>query len=131
MPHPRKVNNQNTTPCIFQIADKTEDVAIRTITFWHNGFQIGDGDLRCYDDPDNAKALADINAGYVIYTQKTATAELILIVRILVRHHFHYLALGLGNLLNFELTRGNGKPIRFLRLSKEEQQVVRCLVHFL
>ncbi|KAI0460959.1 hypothetical protein LJB42_001288 [Komagataella kurtzmanii] len=35
----------------------------RQITFWKDGFQVGDGDLYRYDDPANARYLADLNAG--------------------------------------------------------------------
>jgi UBX domain-containing protein 1 len=40
------------------------EVAIRHITLWRNGFQIGhDGELRTYDDPQNSALLQAINDG--------------------------------------------------------------------
>ncbi|TFK68319.1 SEP-domain-containing protein [Pluteus cervinus] len=39
------------------------ETAIRHIIFWKNGFSIGDGDLMRYDDPKNARILAEINSG--------------------------------------------------------------------
>lgn len=38
----------------------------RQLTFWRNGFSIGDGPLLRYDDPANEFALNAINSGYVI-----------------------------------------------------------------
>lgn len=43
----------------------TEDVARRTITLWQDGFQIEDGDLMSYDNPEDAQILADLTSGYV------------------------------------------------------------------
>jgi len=40
-----------------------EDVAIRQLTFWRNGFQIEDGELMTYDDPEHARILAEVNSG--------------------------------------------------------------------
>ncbi|TFK68320.1 SEP-domain-containing protein [Pluteus cervinus] len=42
---------------------KSEDVAIRHITFWKNGFSIEGGELMRYDDPNNARILEQINSG--------------------------------------------------------------------
>jgi hypothetical protein len=40
------------------------EATIRHLTFWRNGFQVEDGELMRYDDPDHARTLAEINAGY-------------------------------------------------------------------
>lgn len=40
-----------------------DEVATRTITLWQDGFQIEDGDLMRYDDPNNSQIIADLNAG--------------------------------------------------------------------
>lgn len=38
--------------------------AVRYLTFWRNGFELGRGTpLRRYDDPVQAAVLAEINAG--------------------------------------------------------------------
>lgn len=42
-----------------------EETAIRHLVFWRNGFQVEDGELKRYDDPEQAQILAEINAGYV------------------------------------------------------------------
>jgi len=39
------------------------EVAIRQLTFWRNGFQVEDGELMTYDDPEHARILAEINSG--------------------------------------------------------------------
>lgn len=36
---------------------------LRTMTFWKNGFSVGDGELMRYDNPANNKLLEQINAG--------------------------------------------------------------------
>ncbi|EKM77275.1 hypothetical protein AGABI1DRAFT_43901 [Agaricus bisporus var. burnettii JB137-S8] len=41
----------------------TDEVVVRTITFWQDGFQIEDGDLMRYDDPEDAKILSELAAG--------------------------------------------------------------------
>lgn len=41
----------------------TDEVVVRTITFWQDGFQIEDGDLMRYDDPEDAKILSELTAG--------------------------------------------------------------------
>ncbi|KAL0948009.1 hypothetical protein HGRIS_010631 [Hohenbuehelia grisea] len=41
----------------------TETTAIRYITFWNDGFTIGDGELMRYDDPMSKQILEEINAG--------------------------------------------------------------------
>ncbi len=43
--------------------DEEEETAIRTLTFWQDGFSIDDGDLLRYEDPNNAEILAAINSG--------------------------------------------------------------------
>ena len=44
-----------------------EETAIRYLTFWRNGFQIGeDGELMRYDDPAHAEILKLINSGCAI-----------------------------------------------------------------
>ncbi|ODV86033.1 hypothetical protein CANARDRAFT_7392 [[Candida] arabinofermentans NRRL YB-2248] len=43
----------------FKVAEKV----VRTITFWKEGFQVGDGDLYKYDDPQNAEYLRQLNSG--------------------------------------------------------------------
>lgn len=40
-----------------------EEVVERELTFWKNGFSIGDGPLMAYDDPANEKILDDIKSG--------------------------------------------------------------------
>ncbi|SCZ89856.1 BZ3500_MvSof-1268-A1-R1_Chr1-3g01620 [Microbotryum saponariae] len=40
-----------------------QEIAIRNLTFWKDGFSIEDGDLMRYDDPANAEVLQAINAG--------------------------------------------------------------------
>ncbi|KAJ7186116.1 SEP domain-containing protein [Mycena filopes] len=42
----------------------TRTPVIRNITFWRDGFTMGDGPLRRYDDPANGKLLAAIHAGH-------------------------------------------------------------------
>lgn len=44
-------------------SDEEEETAIRTLTFWQDGFSIDDGDLLGYEDPANAQTLAAINSG--------------------------------------------------------------------
>ena len=46
-------------------SDDEEETAIRTLTFWQDGFSIDDGDLLRYEDPNNAEILAAINSGLV------------------------------------------------------------------
>ncbi|CAA7269410.1 unnamed protein product [Cyclocybe aegerita] len=41
-----------------------EETAIRHLTFWRDGFQVEDGELRRYDDPAQSQILAEINAGH-------------------------------------------------------------------
>jgi len=38
---------------------------IITVTFWKNGFSVDDGELRKYDDPNNANFLDDIGKGFI------------------------------------------------------------------
>ena len=45
----------------------TESV-VRHITFWRNGFTVGDGPLMDYDVPENAEILRSIEQGYAIST---------------------------------------------------------------
>ncbi|KAF8152265.1 hypothetical protein B0H34DRAFT_724522 [Crassisporium funariophilum] len=45
-------------------ADDGEETAIRHLTFWRDGFQVEDGELMRYDDPAQARILAEINAGH-------------------------------------------------------------------
>ncbi|KAI0260609.1 hypothetical protein BC834DRAFT_899973 [Gloeopeniophorella convolvens] len=40
-----------------------EETATRHLTFWRDGFSIEDGELRRYDDPQQAQILSEINAG--------------------------------------------------------------------
>ena len=40
-----------------------EETAIRRLTFWRDGFQVEDGELMRYDDPQHEKVLAEINSG--------------------------------------------------------------------
>ncbi|RXW20492.1 hypothetical protein EST38_g5365 [Candolleomyces aberdarensis] len=40
-----------------------EEIVTRHITLWRQGFQIEDGELRRYDEPENAAILAQINSG--------------------------------------------------------------------
>jgi UBX domain-containing protein 1 len=41
-----------------------EEVAIRNITFWRDGFSVEDGPLLRYDDPENRNLLNEINTGH-------------------------------------------------------------------
>ncbi|KAJ7247191.1 SEP domain-containing protein [Mycena haematopus] len=41
-----------------------EELAIRRLTFWRDGFTVEDGPLMRYDDPENADVLAAIHAGH-------------------------------------------------------------------
>ncbi|KAJ7681463.1 SEP domain-containing protein [Mycena olivaceomarginata] len=41
-----------------------DELAIRRLTFWHDGFTIEDGPLMRYDDPANADVLAAIHVGH-------------------------------------------------------------------
>ncbi|EJD44725.1 SEP-domain-containing protein [Auricularia subglabra TFB-10046 SS5] len=41
-----------------------EETAVRQITFWRNGFSVGDSALMRYDDPQHARLLEDINKGF-------------------------------------------------------------------
>ncbi|KAH3675539.1 hypothetical protein WICMUC_002628 [Wickerhamomyces mucosus] len=42
---------------------KKLEKAIREITFWKDGFQVGEGKLYRYDDPANSTYLAELNSG--------------------------------------------------------------------
>jgi len=44
-------------------AEDDAETAIRHLTFWRNGFQVEDGELMRYDDPEHARILAEINSG--------------------------------------------------------------------
>jgi UBX domain-containing protein 1 len=44
-------------------APKKLEKAVREITFWKDGFQVGDGKLYRYDDPANATYLSELNSG--------------------------------------------------------------------
>lgn len=39
------------------------EVADRHLIFWRNGFQVEDGELMGYDDPQHAETLAAIDSG--------------------------------------------------------------------
>jgi len=41
----------------------SEECAKRLLTFWADGFQVGDAELMRYDDPANMQFLSEINAG--------------------------------------------------------------------
>ena len=49
----------------------TDQVVVRHLTFWRNGFQVEDGELMRYDDPEHAAILAEINSGYVLLLFQT------------------------------------------------------------
>jgi len=49
-----------------------DEVVTRTITLWRDGFQVEDGELMRYDDPDNIQILENINAGCVFPTSSPA-----------------------------------------------------------
>jgi UBX domain-containing protein 1 len=51
-------------PFVFLIRLAAE-IVTRHITLWRQGFQIEDGELRRYDEPENAAILAQINSGCV------------------------------------------------------------------
>ena len=54
--------------CIFHqliVHAAAEETAIRYLTLWRNGFQIGEGELMRYDDPADAEVLKLINSGCV------------------------------------------------------------------
>lgn len=42
-----------------------DEVAVRHLTFWQDGFSIEDGDLMSYDE--NKEILAALNAGFVFF----------------------------------------------------------------
>lgn len=44
----------------------TEEVAVRDLTFWRDGFSVGDGPLMRYDDPASERTLEAINQGSAI-----------------------------------------------------------------
>ncbi|KIK00603.1 hypothetical protein K443DRAFT_679069 [Laccaria amethystina LaAM-08-1] len=44
-------------------ATDLDQVVVRHLTFWRNGFQVEDGELMRYDDPEHAAILAEINSG--------------------------------------------------------------------
>ncbi|KAF9039342.1 SEP domain-containing protein [Panaeolus papilionaceus] len=46
-------------------SEKSEGAIQRNLTFWKNGFQLDDGELRRYEDPANARILNAIQAGNV------------------------------------------------------------------
>ena len=54
------------------VPTEEEQAVIRYLTFWRNGFTIGDGELLRYDDPANAEILKVINSGYVAITQRAS-----------------------------------------------------------
>ena len=44
-------------------------IAIRMLTFWNDGFSIGEGSVMLYNDPFSQKILEEINNGYgVLYS---------------------------------------------------------------
>jgi len=43
--------------------EEEEEVAVRNITFWRDGFSVEDGPLMRYDDPANQNLLNEINTG--------------------------------------------------------------------
>ncbi|KAJ7857492.1 hypothetical protein B0H14DRAFT_3639106 [Mycena olivaceomarginata] len=45
-------------------AEVEDELAIRRLTFWRDGFTVEDGPLKRYDDPANADVLAAIHAGH-------------------------------------------------------------------
>jgi len=44
--------------------EEEEEVAVRNITFWREGFSVEDGPLMRYDDPANQNLLNEINTGH-------------------------------------------------------------------
>ena len=58
------------------------EATIRHLTFWRNGFQVEDGELMRYDDPEHARTLAEINAGYDL-TKFSVTHDLISLISVL------------------------------------------------
>jgi UBX domain-containing protein 1 len=42
-----------------------DDLAVRTLHLWRNGFSIEDGPLMTYDDPKNKEILETLNSGFV------------------------------------------------------------------
>ena len=40
-----------------------QETAIRNLTFWRDGFNIEDGPLMAYDNPENQRILDAINSG--------------------------------------------------------------------
>jgi hypothetical protein len=45
--------------------DAEDEVAVRTLHLWSNGFSIEDGPLMSYDDPKNKEILEALNSGFV------------------------------------------------------------------
>lgn len=48
-------------------AAATDEIAIRHLTFWRDGFTVEDGPLMRYDDPANEETLRAIDQGYIIF----------------------------------------------------------------
>lgn len=47
-----------------EIEEKTKTTIVKTLVFWKNGFCIDDGNLLCYDSPENILFLKKIEQGF-------------------------------------------------------------------
>lgn len=69
-PHAHESGRCTLNRLFFTASEDPEDIptAIRRITFWREGFSVDQddvvGELRRYDDPENAQYLREINEGY-------------------------------------------------------------------
>eukprot|EP01134_Creolimax_fragrantissima_P001066 CFRG1066T1 len=61
-----ETNESPAVPLGESLSSKSNDDETETknIVFWRNGFTIGDGDLRTYEDPANKEFLEALNKGY-------------------------------------------------------------------
>jgi UBX domain-containing protein 1 len=58
--------------------DVEDEVAVRTLHLWRNGFSIEDGPLMPYDDPKNKEILEALNSGFVLVPVVTSDYSLVL-----------------------------------------------------
>jgi UBX domain-containing protein 1 len=61
-----RLGNTNTEgPARPAVQPKQQDRLKIVVSFWRQGFSVGDGPLRPYNDPNNARFLQDVEEGYV------------------------------------------------------------------
>lgn len=61
-PAPLDKPEHELSPNSHALVDQT---VFRQLTLWRNGFQFENGELLGYDNPENARILADIQAGFI------------------------------------------------------------------